>query len=194
MIFVFQRWAPLTAVIAAFTLAVSLHNWLVLLRCQSIILSTIILKFHHSHCSSAFHYYLSRLASSLKEKMQPPAFTRIGSRVVLGLLDTRWSFSLLAIHAILYSRPAPSHGDSETKSSTVGRSSTLVGRVTPGGLPWSHLRSVPKHRATLSSPGGSPWQSQGAPRGPGWPSQGAPNKSWSPLVGGIAPHQAPTYF
>ena len=58
--------------------------------------------------------------------------------------------------------PSPSHGDSETKSSTVGRSSTLVGRVTPGGLPWSHLGSVPKHRATLSSPGGSPWQSQGA--------------------------------
>merc|ERR1711973_581124 len=101
----------LTAVIAALTLAVSLHNWLVLLR----------------------------------------------------LLDT-------------------SHGDSETKSSTVGRSSTLVGRVTPGGLPWSHLGSVPKHRATLSSPGGSPWQSQDAP---GWPSQGAHNKSWSPLVGGI---------
>jgi len=144
---ILNLWAPLTAVIAAFTLAVSLHNWLVLLR----------------------------LASSLKEKMQPPAFTRIGSRVVLGLLDT-------------------SHGDSETKSSTVGRSSTLVGRVTPGGLPWSHLRSVPKHRATLSSPGESPWQSKGAPGGPGWPSQGAHNKSWSPLVGGIAPHQAPTYF
>ena len=28
----FQRWAPLTAVIAVLILTVSLHNWLVLLR------------------------------------------------------------------------------------------------------------------------------------------------------------------
>jgi len=123
-------WAPLTAVMAVFILIASLHNWLVLLR----------------------------LASSLKEKMKPPAFTRIGSRVVLGLLDT-------------------SHGDSETKSSTVGRSSTLVGRVTPGGPPWSPSGPLPKPRAPLIAPGGPPW-----------------NHSWSPLVGRITPHQASTYF
>ena len=40
--------------------------------------------------SSPFQRMIFRLASSLKEKMKPPAFTRIGSRVVLGLLDTRW--------------------------------------------------------------------------------------------------------
>lgn len=128
---ILNLWAPLTAFFAVFILAVSLHNWLVLLR----------------------------LASSLKEKMKPPSFTRIGSRVVLGLLDT-------------------SHGDSETKSSTVGRSSTLVGRVTPGGPPWSPLGPLPKPRAPLIARG----------QGPPW------NQSWSPLVGRITPHQASTYF
>jgi len=42
-------------------LVLSLHNWFIILR----------------------------LASSLKDKMRPTSFTRIGSRVVLGLLDTR---------------------------------------------------------------------------------------------------------
>ena len=71
----------------------------------------------------------------------------------------------------------PSHGDSETKSSTVGRSSTLVGRVTPGGPPWTPSGPLPKPRAPLIAPGRPPW-----------------NHSWSPLVGRITPHQASTYF
>ena len=58
--------------------------------------------------------------------MRPSPFTRIGSRVVLGLLDTRYLH--LPSH---HPEPAPSHSSQSGRSSTLGRGSTLVGRVTP---------------------------------------------------------------
>jgi len=81
---ILRLWAPLAGVLTVIVLVLSLHNWFIILR----------------------------LASSLKDKMRPTSFTRIGSRVVLGLLDT-------------------SHGDHSGSSSSLGRGTSLVGRVTP---------------------------------------------------------------
>ena len=66
----FQRWAPLTAVIAVFILVVSLHNWLVLLRFSFVyfhILSLSLLSSSGSllHTFTYFHILsLSPLSSS----------------------------------------------------------------------------------------------------------------------------------
>merc|ERR1712080_744663 len=81
---ILRLWAPLAGVLTVIVLLLSLHNWIIILR----------------------------LASSLKDKMRPASFTRIGSRVVLGLLDT-------------------SHGDYSLTSSSLGVGPSLVGRVTP---------------------------------------------------------------
>lgn len=52
------------------------------------------------------------ITKSLRSKMNPQPFTRIGSRVVLGLLDT-------------------SHGEGGGGSSTLSKGSTLVSYVYP---------------------------------------------------------------
>ena len=81
---ILHLWAPLIGVAVLMVLLVFLHNW--------------VLVFH--------------VVKSLRKKMNPQPFTRIGSRVVLGLLDT-------------------SHGDHSGGSSTLSKDSTLVSYVYP---------------------------------------------------------------
>ena len=77
-------WAPLIGVAVLLVLVVLLHNWVLVMN----------------------------VAKSLRKKMNPQPFTRIGSRVVLGLLDT-------------------SHGEHSGGSSTLSKGSTLVSYVYP---------------------------------------------------------------
>ena len=77
-------WAPLIGVVVLLVLVVFLHNWVLIMN----------------------------VAKSLRKKMNPQPFTRIGSRVVLGLLDT-------------------SHGEHSGGSSTLSKGSTLVSYVYP---------------------------------------------------------------
>ena len=77
-------WAPVFGVAALIILILFLHNWVVIMK----------------------------LSKSLRQKMNPEPFTRIGSRVVLGLLDT-------------------SHEGRSGASSTLSKGSTLVGYVYP---------------------------------------------------------------
>ena len=77
-------WAPLIGVAVLMVLLVFLHNWVLVLH----------------------------VVKSLRMKMNPQPFTRIGSRVVLGLLDS-------------------SHGDHSGGSSTLSKGSTLVSYVYP---------------------------------------------------------------
>merc|ERR1719153_805525 len=79
---ILYSWAPIIGATLVLILIVFLHNWLLLLS----------------------------ITKSLRSKMNPQPFTRIGSRVVLGLLDT-------------------SHGDGGGGSSTLSKGSTLVSYV-----------------------------------------------------------------
>merc|ERR1719495_1172170 len=81
---ILYSWAPIIGATLVLILIVFLHNWLLLLS----------------------------ITKSLRSKMNPQPFTRIGSRVVLGLLDT-------------------SHGDGGGGSSTLSKGSTLVSYVYP---------------------------------------------------------------
>ena len=81
---ILHSWAPIIGVTTLLLLLVLLHNWFLLLT----------------------------ITKNLRSKMNPQPFTRIGSRVVLGLLDT-------------------SHGDAGGGSSTLSKGSTLVSYVYP---------------------------------------------------------------
>jgi len=81
---ILHSWAPIIGVTTLLLLLVLLHNWFLLLT----------------------------ITKNLWSKMNPQPFTRIGSRVVLGLLDT-------------------SHGDAGGGSSTLSKGSTLVSYVYP---------------------------------------------------------------
>merc|ERR1712215_95752 len=80
---ILYMWAPIIGVGTLLVLLVFLHNWVLVVH----------------------------VTRSLKSKLNPQPFTRIGSRVVLGLLDT-------------------SHGD-RSGGSTLSRGSTLVSYVYP---------------------------------------------------------------
>ena len=71
-------WSPLLGSILLILLVISLHNWILILH----------------------------VAKSMKEKLNPEPFVRIGSRIVLGLEHT-------------------SHGGDSTQFSTLSKSSTL---------------------------------------------------------------------
>eukprot|EP00092_Neocalanus_flemingeri_P018494 GFUD01020014.1.p1 GENE.GFUD01020014.1~~GFUD01020014.1.p1 ORF type:complete len:228 (-),score=28.60 GFUD01020014.1:98-781(-) len=81
---ILNLWAPLIGVATLLVLLVFLHNWVIILH----------------------------LAKLLRKKMNPQPFTRIGSRVVLGLEDT-------------------SHGEHSGGSSTLSKGSTLVSYIYP---------------------------------------------------------------
>ena len=77
-------WAPLIGATTLLVLVLFLHNWVLVMN----------------------------MTKSLRKKMNPQPFTRIGSRVVLGLLDT-------------------SHSDESGGSSTLSKNSSLVSYVYP---------------------------------------------------------------
>ena len=77
----FQRWAPLTAVIAVFILVVSLHNWLVLLRFSFVyfhILSLSLLSSSGSllHTFTLSYFHLCLFHTRLIAKLCLPTFQR----------------------------------------------------------------------------------------------------------------------
>jgi len=71
-------WSPVIGVVLLAVLIISLHNWFLMLH----------------------------VAKSMKDKLNPQPFVRIGSRIVFGLQPT-------------------SHGDDSTQYSTLSKSSTL---------------------------------------------------------------------
>lgn len=75
---------PVIGSLLLLVLVISLHNWVLILH----------------------------VTKSMRKKLNPQPFVRIGSRIVLGLQDT-------------------SHGDTGTESSTLSKSSTLISYVYP---------------------------------------------------------------